>query len=123
MKTGSRYLSCLHWKYPALIEQLASTANEVHLYLLTNTRYHHYSFVQMKEMLMKELLPLSQLYYRQVNAFYANWQSRINKSKNGGVKAASELFGGVETYEKSLEWLLAGLKTEEIYEYHIDSVI
>jgi hypothetical protein len=71
---------------------------------------------------MKELLPLSQLYYRQVNAFYANWQVRINKYKNGG-KVATELFIGVEPYEKSLEWLLAGLKTEEIYEYHIDSVI
>jgi hypothetical protein len=66
----NRYITSAIWKYPTIYEELASVSNEVHLFLIKNAKYHHYDFSIMKEKMIRELIPLCQLYYKHTTHFY-----------------------------------------------------
>ena len=74
----NKYLSSITWKYPILYKELANIANEVHLYLIKGTKYHHYDFSLMKQQLIKELVPLAQHYYTHCSHHYAAWEKRVS---------------------------------------------
>lgn len=130
----NRYLTSIFWKYPIIYNQLTSVSDSMHLLLIKHTKYHYYDFSILKEKMIRQLCPLAEVYYRHSNSFYENWNSRLQQMvKNDGadVLENNQLFiiikehfmGKDKGYTGSLKimaWLLSCIKTQEIYNYHIE---
>lgn len=90
--------------------------------------------------MIREVIPLCQLYYKHATSFYENWLNRLSEThqsiKGEGNRDANypsnwinEIFEdrkgaySLSQFLKILDWLLFNIKTEEIYEFHATFIL